>query len=84
LEDAVKKPKDKIAEAFKSIQTEADHILEILRNIQQENNKAGIKALLNIIRDDAIAIKETALKACIKKDSNLLKDDEQSDESDEC
>jgi hypothetical protein len=67
--NAVKKSTDEVLEAIKAIQTEADHIIETLREMQKEKMPAGAKSHIPILRDNAIAIKGFALKACLKKEA---------------
>jgi len=65
----VRKSEDTTTEAIKSIQNEADHILETIKDMQKEKLPAGVKAYLHILRDNAMAIREFSLKAIPKKDA---------------
>jgi hypothetical protein len=69
----VRKSEDTTTEAIKSIQNEADHILETIKDMQKEKLPASARAYLHILRDNAMAIKEFSLKAILKKDNKEKK-----------
>jgi hypothetical protein len=62
-----KKTDSTVTKTLKSIYDEADHILGTLRDAKKEKTIGTMKAQMNIVRDDAMAIQQFALTIINKK-----------------
>jgi hypothetical protein len=63
------KKKSPLHKILEEMYDEADHILGTVKEIQKTTTLAEMKAMLSIIRDDAMAIKEMVKKTLPKKNA---------------